>query len=214
MASASQSASTYEYAIREFEALSPPTYSFPSSIISPVHSHVLEVSSKSFLLCQDDLPSLSADVGSSSRHILPTWSALSVSTVFSSSCFPPLSCLSSHRSSSFSVTDSSAASASCSVAVSSSCSVTASSSYSAAVSSCYVAASSSYSATAGAASSCSTAAGHFFLLFCCCTASSAASSSAAAVTVPFHRHNHRRHRHHYFSHPHSSDEDTDTSSNL
>ena len=58
LASTSQSfansSPTYEYAIGEFEALS-------SSIISPEHSHVLcnEVSSESFLLCQDDFPSLS-----------------------------------------------------------------------------------------------------------------------------------------------------------
>ena len=88
MASTSQSfansSPTYEYAIGEFEALS-------SSIISPEHSHVLcnEVSSESFLLCQDDFPSLST-VRSSSEFLIPSWSALSVSAVFTASCFPPL----------------------------------------------------------------------------------------------------------------------------
>ena len=140
LASAPQSASTYEHAIGEFEASSPPTYSFPSSIISPVPT----VSSNSFLFCQDDFPSLSADVGSSSHLILPTPSALSVSTVFTSSCFPPLSCLSSHLSSTLSVPSSSAA-ASC-FAAASPCSA-------ASPSCCDAAASPSCSAAAVAAAS-------------------------------------------------------------
>ena len=113
LASTSQSfansSPTYEYAIGEFEALS-------SSIISPEHSHALcnEVSSESFLLCQDDFPSLSAIVSShippcsatesfllsqddfpslstvrSSSDLILSWSALSVSAVFTASCFPP-----------------------------------------------------------------------------------------------------------------------------
>ena len=64
------SISTYEYAIGEFEALSPPK----STIIqSSVHSHCTRT-----LLCQDNFPSILSNVGSLSSYLnLPTWPVFS-----------------------------------------------------------------------------------------------------------------------------------------
>ena len=85
------SISTYEYAIGEFEALSPTR----STVIqSSVHSHCTRT-----FLCQDDFSSILSNVGSSSSYInLPTWPVfsaislpfvcLSVCTISCSTCFP------------------------------------------------------------------------------------------------------------------------------
>ena len=90
----------YEYAIGEFEALSLSTINQPSS---HCHSTYREDSSGSFILCQDEFPSLpSTDVGSS-PCLLTTWLSSSVISLSSTSsftscslcCFPPLPILSS-----------------------------------------------------------------------------------------------------------------------
>ena len=89
---------SYEYAIGEFEALSLSTINQPSS---HCHSTYREDSSRSFILCQDEFPSLPSTNVGSSPCLRPTW--LSPSVIFLSStssftslcCFPPLPILSS-----------------------------------------------------------------------------------------------------------------------
>ena len=130
------SSPSYEYAIGEIEALSLSTINQPSS---HCHSTYREDSSRSFILCQDEFPSLRSTYVGSSPCLLPTWlssSVISLSSTssFTSCCFPPLPILTSSvpASSSSSVPASSSssvpASSSSSVPASSSSSVPASSS--------------------------------------------------------------------------------------